>query len=274
MLEDLKIRNLAPGTQKLYVAAVERFATYFGKSPDQLGREHVRAYLVHLVEERCASWSTINQVRCALGFFYRVTLGRTDALAEVVCAKTGRKLPLVLSREEVTRLLAAAQRVRSKAILTLAYAAGLRVSEIVHLKVSDIDSRRMLIHVRCGKGQKDRLVMLSPRLLELLRAYWRRFMPRDWLFPGQKPGEPLTTRAVEHLCEKAGLRAKLGKRISPHTLRHSFATHLLEDGVDVRTIQALLGHRSLATTAKYLNVSAKTVAATVSPFDRLGESRP
>lgn len=172
----MKIFNLSPGTPKIYSATVARFATYFGKSPDQLGREHVRGYLV---EERRASWSTVNQVRCALGFFYRVTLGRADALADVVCAKTGRKLPLILSREEVSRLLGAAKRLRTKAILTQAYAAGLRVSEIVHLKVADIDSQRMLIHVRRGKGGKDRLVMLSTRLLELLREYWRRFQPRD-----------------------------------------------------------------------------------------------
>jgi site-specific recombinase XerD len=271
MLQDMQIRNLSPGTQKEYLRAVIRFATYFGKSPDQLGREEVRTYLVHLVEERHVSWSMVNQVRCALGFFYRVTLGRHDVLVNIVCAKVGRKLPLILSHDEVNRLLTAAKRLRSRAILTLAYATGLRAAEIVHLKVEDIDSQRMLVHVRGGKGRKDRLVMLSPRLLDLLREYWRKDRPRTWLFPGDKPGEPLTTRAIQHLCESTSRRAKLGKHITPHTLRHSFATHLLEDGVDVRTIQALLGHRSLATTARYLNVSAKLVAATTSPFDRLAD---
>lgn len=274
MLEDMRIRNLAEGTQCDYVRAVGRFAQYFGKSPDQLGRDEIRAYLVHLVEERRVSWSLVNQVRCALKFFYRVTLRRDGMLDDIVCAKVGRRLPTILSQQEVRQFLAAARRLKSKAMLNTLYATGVRVSELVHLQAADIDSERMIVNVRRGKGGRQRLVMLSPVLLELLRLYWRRDRPAPWLFPGRIPGAPLTARAVEHLCEKTAARAGLAKHVTPHTLRHSFATHLLESGVNVRTIQALLGHRDLGTTARYTNVSLKTVSSVRSPLEFLSQDPP
>ncbi len=191
------------------------------------------------------------------------------ALDRIVCQKEEKKLPVVLSRDEVCRLLAAARRLKSRAILMTLYAAGLRVSELVGLKVSDIDSQRMAIRVRQGKGRKDRYVMLSSTLLATLREYWKAYRPSDWLFPGQDPQKQLTPRTVANICQSAGRRARLARQISPHTLRHTFATHLLEAGTDIRTIQALLGHRSLRTTALYTYVSLDKVAATTSPLDLL-----
>ncbi|MFO0849955.1 MAG: site-specific integrase [Gemmataceae bacterium] len=267
-LDDLRMRNLSPHTQDAYVRVVAQFAKHFHRSPDQLGREHIREYLLHLIR-RGRAWDTYNQARCALHFFYRVTLGKDWPLEQVPCAKVPKRLPVVLSRDEVRQFLAAARRPKARAMLLTAYAGGLRASEVVALRAADIDSRRMLIRVRQGKGRKDRYVMLSPVLLEALRAYWVRERPADWLFPGADPTEPVGRATFTRVCIGVGERAGLAKRVTPHTLRHTFATHLLEDGVDIRTIQALLGHRSLRTTALYTFVAPEKVAATKSPLDTL-----
>lgn len=271
MLEDMQMRNFSPHTQEAYIRAVAQLALYYKRSPDQLGTEEVRAYLLHLINEHHVAPSTFNQVRCAPRFFYHVTLGRDWALDRIVCQKEEKKLPVVLSRDEVRRLFAAARRIKSRAILMTLYASGLRVSELVGLKVGDIDSQRMAIRVCQGKGKKDRYVMLSPTLLATLRDYWKAYRPSDWLFPGKDPQKQLDRQTVNSICRSAGRRARLARRISPHTLRHTFATHLLEAGTDIRTIQALLGHRSLRTTALYTYVSLDKVAATTSPLDLLAK---
>lgn len=272
-LDDMRMRNLSPHTQDAYVRVVAAFARHFNLSPDLLGRQHIREYLLHLVHGGVA-WSTYNQARCALHFFYKVTLDKDWPREEVPCAKTPKRLPVILSRDEVRRFLAAAGRIKARAMLTTAYATGLRASELTGLKVSDIDSQRMVIRVRQGKGQKDRYVMLSPALLAILREYWREHRPTDWLFPGVQPDRLLSRGAINQVCRKIARKAGLAKRVSPHTLRHTFATHLLEAGVDIRTIQALLGHRSLRTTALYTFVSFEKVVATKSPLDALGDLLP
>jgi len=274
MRDDMRMRNLAPGTQDHYVRAVARFARHFRQSPDRLGPDHVREYLLHLIR-RGASWSLYNVTRAGILFFYRVTLRRTDAgFGEIACAKNRPHLPVVLGRDEVARLLAAAADLRHKALLGLLYATGLRVAEVAALTVEDIDSQRMVVRVGHGKGNEDRYVMLSPKVLELLRGYWRTYRPTGWLFAGDVAGRHLNTRTVQRACELAGRAAGLAKAVTPHVLRHTFATHLLEDGVNVRTIQVLLGHRSLQTTARYLAVSMEAVTGTVSPFDRLSPPAP
>jgi site-specific recombinase XerD len=269
MLDDMRLRNLSPHTLEAYLRAVAQFALHYHRSPDLLGIEDVRAYLLHLVNDRHVAPSTFNQVRCALRFLYVITLGRDWSLDRIVCQKEEKKLPVILSRDEVQRLFAAAGRLKSRAILMTLYATGLRVSELVGLKVADIDSQRMAIRVRQGKGRKDRYVMLSPILLATLRDYWKTYRPSDWLFPGKDAHKQLDRQTVNCICRSAGRRARLARRISPHTLRHTFATHLLESGTDIRTIQALLGHRSLRTTALYTYVSLDKVAATPSPLDLL-----
>jgi site-specific recombinase XerD len=268
MIDDMTVRNLAPATQQSYVYAVAKFSRFFGRSPDQLGVEEVRAYQVHLAGLGC-SWSHINQVSCALRFFFGVTLGRQDAFDRIVSAREPKKLPVVLSADEVVRFLQAVPGLRSRAALTTAYGAGLRVSEVAALKVSDIDSRRMVIRVEHGKGGKDRYVMLSPQLLEILRAYWRLAKPTHWLFPGRQQDRPVSTATLQAACRMASRDVDLGKPVTVHTLRHSFATHLLEAGTDIRIIQVLLGHGRLASTAIYTRVATNVIAGTPSPLDRL-----
>jgi integrase/recombinase XerD len=270
MLDDLRMRNLSPHTQEASIRAVAKFAQHFRCSPDQLDRSHVREYLLHLVQGG-ASWSLYNQVRCALHFGYRVTLGTDWPKEEIVCAKSPKRLPVVLRRDEVRQFLAVAGRLKTRAMLMTLSAAGLRVSELVGLKVRDIDSRRMVIRVQQGKGQKDRYVMLSAALLGILRDYGKAHKPTSWLFPGTDPDQPLDRRTVQTICQAAARRAGLSKRVSPHTLRHTFATHLLEAGTDLRTIPALLGHQSLRTTAVYTAVSPERIDATRSPLDALEE---
>ncbi len=270
MIEDLKLRNLAPRTIQAYVGRVAAFARHFGRSPEDLGRDEVRAYLLHLVREKHVCWSTYNQTVAGLKFLYEVTLGREGVLVRVACPKQPKRLPVVLGLDEVARLFAAVVGLKHRAILMTAYAAGLRISEVVSLRVDDIDSQRMVLRVRQGKGRRDRYVMLSPRLLALLREYWKAARPTDWLFPGDVPGRPLTASTVHRVCVQAARDAGLGKHVTVHTLRHSFATHLLEAGTDIRTIQVLLGHRNLKTTAVYTHVSPVAVEATRSPLDRLG----
>ena len=268
MIDDMSLRNLSPATQRSYLHAVTKFSRYFGQPPDQLGLEDVRAFQVYLVSQGI-SWASLNQTVCALRFFYGVTLDRAEIPERIVYARTPRKLPVILSGDEVVRFLEAVPSLKARTALTTAYAAGLRVSEATSLRVADIDSDRMVIQIRHGKGAKDRTVMLSPQLLAILRTYWRLARPRDCLFPGRRPDQPITVTVLHAACRSATKAAGLTKRVSVHTLRHSFATHLLESGVDIRIIQVLLGHNSLSTTARYTHVATSTIAGTQSPFDRL-----
>jgi integrase/recombinase XerD len=254
-IDDLRLRNYSPRTIEIYIDGVCRLARYFKRSPDQLDAEEIRRFQLHLIEQK-ASWCVFNQTVCALRFLYTVTLGQPDMIGRIPFAKKPKKLPVVLSPEEVVQFLDTAKRVRDRTLLDVCYTCGLRVSELVSLQVSDIDRRRMVIRVR-GKGQKERLVPISPRLLQVLRAYWLRYRPKTWLFPGADSDKRLTENAVRRLCDQGAERARLRKRITPHTLRHSFATHLLEAGVDLLTVQALLGHNHLRTTAIYLHVSLR-----------------
>jgi integrase/recombinase XerD len=273
MIDDMTLRNFTPLTIRVYVRAVARFARYFNLSPDLLGPEHVRKYLLYLVQQRHVSLSYYQQTRCALRFFYRVTLGRGDIPESIPPVKQPRVLPVVLSPDELVRFFAAIPNVKHRAILMTAYAAGLRISEVTQLQVADIDSQRMVIRVRNGKGRKDRYVMLSLRLLEVLRAYWKAVRPRDFLFPGAVPDRPISTGSVRHACHRARKAAGLAKNVTVHTLRHSFATHLLEAGTDLRTIQVLLGHRSFSTTARYVHVATASLSSVSSPLDRLDLTR-
>jgi integrase/recombinase XerD len=269
MIEDMKLRNYAPRTITVDVERVATFAKHFGKSPQRLGAAEVRAYLLFLVQEKHASWSSYDQALAALRFLYRTTLGKKWVLDDLVSPRKQKKLPVVLSPDEVAQFFEAIDGLKHRAILMTAYAAGLRVSEVVSLRVDDIDSRRMVIRIRQAKGQKDRYVMLSPRLLAILREYWRAARPTQFLFPGNVPDRPITPRTVQKACRDAEEAAGWGKRVRVHTLRHSFATHLLEAGTNIRIIQILLGHRSLRTTAVYTHVSKAALEATQSPLDRL-----
>jgi integrase/recombinase XerD len=266
--DDLRLRNYAPRTIDAYVAGVVRFASYFGRSPDQLGAEDVRNFQLELLRRK-ASWSLFNQTVCALRVFYHVTLQRPDVVKMIPYGKKPKTLPSVLSPEEVLRFIEAAWLPRDRTLLRTAYACGLRLSELLHLRVRDIDSARMVIVVRQGKGRKDRLVPLSLRLLDELRNYWRQYRPKDWLFPGGVPGQPLTGSYVQRLCQRLLARAGLAKRATPHTLRHSFATHMLEAGVDLLTLQTILGHSDLETTAHYLHIGTRRLQQVPSLLDRL-----
>ena len=268
MIEDMTVRNLSRSTQQSYIYAVAKFSQHFNRAPDQLGMEEVRAYQLHLVAQK-RSWSHINQVACALRFFYGITLGNKEALERIVTGKEPEKLPPVLSPEEIACFLEAVAGVRNRVALTTAYAAGLRIGEVSRLKVSSIESKRMLLHIESGKGGRDRYAMLSPRLLNILRAYWKRARPSLWLFPGQEPGSHVSTGALQAACRAARKRARIGKHVTAHSLRHSFATHLLETGTDIRIIQVMLGHSHLETTARYAQVATNLIAGTPSPFDRL-----
>jgi site-specific recombinase XerD len=268
MIEDMTIRNLSRSTQQSYIYAMAKFSRHFKRSPDQLGMEEVRAYQLHLVEQKY-SWTHINQVACALRFFYGITLGQKEAFERIVSGKEPEKLPPVLNREEIARFLAAVAGLRNRVALATAYAAGLRIGEVVRLKPGSIDSERMLLHIEDGKGGRDRYAMLSPRLLDILRAYWRRARPSSWLFPGQEPGSHVSRGALQSACRAARQRARIDKRVTTHSLRHSFATHLLESGTDIRIIQVLLGHSHLETTARYAQVATGLIAGTASPFDQL-----
>ena len=268
MIEDMTLRNLSPSTQQSYIYAIAKFSRHFGCSPDRLNLEQVRAYQLHMIKQK-HSWSHLNQVACALRFFYGVTLGQAEAFERIVGGRKPDRLPLVLGAGEIARLLQAIPGLRNRVALTTAYAAGLRVSEVARLKVTSIDSRRMLIHIENGKGGRDRYAMLSPRLLEVLRAYWKRGRPGLWLFPGRDPGDHVAVPALQAACRAARRRARIGKAVTMHTLRHSFATHLLERGIDIRIIQVLLGHADLDSTARYAQVATDLIARTASPFDHL-----
>jgi integrase/recombinase XerD len=240
MIEDMTIRKLAAKTQRDYVQRIKNFAAFLGRSPDTASFEDVRRYQLHLAASGVGA-PTLNQAVSTLRFFFRVTLRRHDIVEHTHFIHEARKLPAVLSPEEVARLLDAAPGLKYKAALSVAYGAGLRAAEVVSLKVSDIDSKRMIIRVELGKGGKDRNVMLSPHLLNLLRAWWKAARPQGWLFPGRDPTQPMTTRQLNRACHAAAQMAEIKKRVSLHTLRHSFATHLLEQNIDIRVIQVLLG---------------------------------
>jgi integrase/recombinase XerD len=270
MIEDMQVRNFSPHTQNSYVQQVSLFARHFSKSPEELGPDEIRSYQVYLTNERKLTPSSILIAIAALRFLYKVTLHKDWSLEEIIPApKKPQKLPIVLSPEEVLQFLSCVQSIKHRTILTICYAAGLRISEAISLKVADIDNKRMVIRVEQGKGQKDRYVMLSPKLLKVLRAWWPVEKPKQWLFPGDRVGSHITKDSVEQACQKARQRCGIPKPITPHSLRHCFATHLVESGTDVRTIQLLLGHRSLATTARYLRIATSKVCSTASPLDLL-----
>jgi integrase/recombinase XerD len=250
------------------VQRVKNFAAFLGRSPDTASFEDVRRYQLHLTTTGVGV-PTVNQTVSTLRFFFRITLKRHDILEHTHFIHEPRKLPVVLSPEEVARLLDAAPGLKYKAALSVAYGAGLRASEVISLKIGDIDSRRMVIRVEQGKGRKDRYVMLSPHLLALLRAWWKAARPQGWLFPGRDRVQPMTTRQLNRACHAAAQMAEINKRVSLHTLRHSFATHLLEHNIDVRVIQVLLGHAKLDTTALYTRVATKTISEVISPLEHI-----
>ncbi len=268
MIEDMTIRNLSPATQRSYLHAVEGYCRYSGRSPDRLGLEDVRAYQVHLAGKGIA-WATLNQVVCALRFLYGVTLGQDEVPERIPYARKPSTLPEVLSQDEVVRFLEAVSSLKCRVALTTAYATGMRVSEVAGVEVRNIDSSRMVIRIERGKGGKDRTVMLSAQLLGILRAYWKLTRPQRFLFPGRDPDTAINVTVLHAACRSAYAAAGIDKKVSVHTLRHSFATHLLEQGTDIRIIQALLGHNNLSTTARYTRVATTTIAATESPLDRL-----
>ena len=270
MIDDMQIRNLTTNTQRAYVAQVVRFAGHFRKSPDLLGPAEIRTYLIHLTQERRLAASSIIVAVSALRFFYTVTLKRPWVVEDDIPAgKQAKKLPVVPSKGEVAQFLGAVANLKHRVILTICYATGLRVSEAVHLKPAAIDSKRMVIRVEQGKGRKDRYVMLPPKLLDLLRDYWRRTHPGEWLFPGDRAGQPVSPLTIDRTCREVRQQCGIGKPVTPHSLRHAFAVHLLEAGTDLRTIQLLLGHRNLSTTARYLMISTSKVCATASPLESL-----
>ncbi|MGH8223120.1 MAG: tyrosine-type recombinase/integrase [Woeseiaceae bacterium] len=268
MIEDMTIRNFGPKTQHDYIRGVKNLTKFLGRSPDTASNEDVRRFQLRLSLDGISAASMNNTVS-GLRFFFRVTLGRTDITSHLPFVRQPQKLPIVLSPEEVSRFLEAAPGLKYKVAFSVAYGAGLRASEVMSLKPTDIDSKRMVIRVEQGKGRKDRYVMLSPQLLELLRDWWRVGRPRGWLFPGRALEAPLTTRQLNRACHAAAQIAELEKPVSLHTLRHSFATHLLEQNIDIRVIQVLLGHAKLDTTALYTQVATKTIREVMSPLDQL-----
>jgi integrase/recombinase XerD len=268
MLEDMRVRNFVPDTQREYIRAVKKLAQFLKRSPDTAAAEEIRAFQVHLTETG-ANPPTINATVTALRFFFKVTVDKPETTRHLVFVYEPRKLPRILAPEEVFRLLEAAPNPKSKAALSVAYGAGLRAMEVVALKVADIDSQRMMIRVEQGKGSRDRFAMLSPQLLELLRDWYRIARPRVFLFPGRDKIGPMTPRQLNRICHIAAELAGLPAWVAPHTLRHSFATHLLEQDIDIRVIQVLLGHAKLDTTARYTQVATNILRGVMSPLDRL-----
>jgi site-specific recombinase XerD len=271
MREDLELRGMSANTIDAYVRCARRFAEHFSLPPGKLGATDVRQYLLYLIHEANRSPSTINVYAAAIRFLFAVTLKRPDVVADVVPMKTPMRLPRVLSGTEVEKLIGALGTAKHLAMAMLLYGAGLRVGELTHLEVGDIDAKRMLIHIRGAKRGRERYIMLSPRLLAALRAYWKAARLRGTrLFPGRDPSKPLTRAAVHRALSKAAAKAGISGRLGPHSLRHSFATHLLEGGTDLRTVQVLLGHASLRSTATYLHVTAARTQAIRSPLDDVG----
>ena len=274
MLEELERRNYSESTTRSYLHTIEDFAQHFNRPPDQMGPEQIREYLAYLFRERKLAGNTVNARVGALRFFYIKTLKQTWSIEETPYPKKAIHLPVILSREEVTHLIESADTPFHRSLLMTLYATGVRRAELTHLKIADIDSQRMVIHIQGGKGRKDRDVMLSPNLLEELRQHWRRLTrkPAVWLFPGGRwhtADDPIDPKVAWHACRQAAQRAGIEKRLHPHSLRHAFATHLLEDGVDLRTIQMLLGHSDLKETTIYLHVSERHLNSAASPLDAL-----
>jgi site-specific recombinase XerD len=273
MQQEMALKGYSPKTVRSYLGHLERYTRFIGQSPAQVGEPEVKGYLYYLIHEEKRSRSYVNQAYSALKLFYTKVSEKPFVMSKIPRVKTARTLPVVLSKEEVRALLDAVDNLKHKALLTVIYSAGLRLSEACHLKVSDIDSHQMRIRVQQGKGAKDRYTLLAQNTLDLLRVYWQTYRPTDWLFPGQVLGQPLATRSVEKIMERAVAKAGLTKRATVHTLRHCFATHLLEAGVDVYHIQKLLGHTSVKTTAIYLHVSNRDLSRIISPLD-LWKGRP
>ena len=274
MTDDMRMRKLSPKTQSGYIRAVRQFAAYLGRSPDTASTEDLRNYQLHLVDHGISPVS-LNAAISGLKFFFDITLDRAELMARMQPVRVPRTLPVVLSPEEVSRLIAAAGNLKHQTALSVAYGAGLRASEVVALKVGDVDSQRMTLRIEQGKGRKDRYAMLSPVLLERLRVWWKvaraqgKMLDGGWLFPGLNPIESLSTRQLNRAIHAAAEAAQIDKRVSMHTLRHSFATHLLEQKVDIRVIQVLLGHKKLETTALYTQVATDLLREVISPLERL-----
>jgi integrase/recombinase XerD len=274
MIEDMRMRRLNGRTQVAYIRAVRRFAGFLGRSPDTASAEDLRRFQLHLAEQGTSSM-TINATITGLRFFFEITLGRGELMTMMSAVREPQKLPVVLSREEVARLLGAVRNPKHRAALSVAYGAGLRASEVAALKVGDVDGQRMTLRVEQGKGRKDRYALLSPVLRHSLRTWWRlaqqqgRMLRGGWLFPGMDPTDPITTRQLNRAIHQAATAARIDKRVSMHTLRHSFATHLLEQKVDIRVIQVLLGHKKIETTVQYTQVATEVLREVVSPLETL-----
>ena len=266
MIEDLRVRNYSPDTIKVYVRAVAVFAQHFGKPPDQLGPEQIHEYQVYLVETKKASWGVLNQAVCALRFFYGKTLGRKEMIEQIPHARVGRRLPVVLSVSEVRRFLRAVPNLKHRTVLMTMYGTGLRVVEALRLRLEDVDSERMVLRIRQGKGRKDRYVPLTPTLLWALRRYWKEYRPQEWLFPGAREDHHLEKSVIQKAARWARQRAQITKPTRTHTMRHCFATHLLEAGMDLRSIQFAMGHASIRSTSRYLHVATRLDERPVRPF--------
>ena len=277
MTEDMRMRKLKPKTQQAYIRAVRKFAKFLGRSPDTASDEDLRRFQLHMIDQG-TSPITLNATIVGLNFLFEITLGRPEAMAKMQSVRVPQKLPVVLSKDEVTRLIACVGHIKHQTALSLAYGTGLRVGEVVALRIGDIDSKRMTLRVQQGKGGKDRYAMLSPILLERLRVWWRvaraqgKILEGGWLFPGLDPLQALSTRQLNRAIHDAATLAKIDKRVSMHTLRHSFATHLLEQKVDIRIIQVLLGHNRLETTAHYVQVATDVLREVISPLETLQPS--
>jgi len=269
MVREMQVRGMAPATQEAYLRAVRALAKHYRRAPDQIGPEEVKAYLHYLLQERQQHGSTVSLAGAALRFFYREVLGRPEAALAIPVSRVPKRLPEVLSAEEITRLFAVTRNLKHRALLMTAYGSGLRTSELARLRVSDIDSARMMIRVESGKGQKDRYTILSPKLLEALRTYWRAYRPSPWLFLNQDRKGPLPRRTIGKIYATVKAKAGIRKPGGPHTLRHCFGTHLLEAGVDLRTIQILMGHSSIRSTTRYLQLTQKMREAVPCLLDRL-----
>ena len=270
MAEDLLLRNFSPATRRNYLLYARKFAAFFMRSPEELGEIEIRQFLLYQIEVKHLSHEAYRQIYAALKFLYTVTLGRSWEVEHIPFPRQRqRSLPVVLHPDELAALFQVFRRLKYRALFMTCYAAGLRINEACHLRIEDIDSKQMLLHVRHAKGGEDRITLLSPKLLEVLRAYWRAERPRLWLFPGTTPAEPLSTDAARQALHQACLDAGLTKKCTPHTLRHCFATHLLDAGVDLVVLQALLGHRSIKTTSRYTHISVRRIHQVVSPLDLL-----
>ena len=272
MKMDLKLKGYSPKTQTAYLGYMKKFVRYFGRSPAKMGEEEIREYLYHLITEKDLGDSSINSAYSALKFFYETTLGRDWNVAKIPRRKTEKRLPVVLDGSEIKQLLAVTANLKHRALLMITYSAGLRVSETAHLRVSDIDSKRMQLRVAQGKGKKDRYALLSPVTLNLLRDYWRQYRPFSWLFPGRSPERPISTRSIQKVFKDAKRKAGIKKPATVHTLRHSFATHLLEAGTDIYRVQKLMGHTTPKTTAIYIHLRRQDLLKVVSPLDSLMDS--